>query len=101
MRTTLTLDAASSDAVKSLPEERAGFVTGARRNLARIEGKLTRFKPGDEIVPGLRAIDTAGHTQGHISLELAGGDGLVVLGDALTHPVISFRHPEWADLKAS
>jgi glyoxylase-like metal-dependent hydrolase (beta-lactamase superfamily II) len=85
----------SPDAAKSLPEERAGFVTGARRNLARIEDKLTRFKPGDEIVSGLRAIDTAGHTQGHVSLELAGGDGLMVLGDALTHPVISFRHPEW------
>jgi glyoxylase-like metal-dependent hydrolase (beta-lactamase superfamily II) len=83
------------DAAKSLPEERAGFVTGARRNLARIADKLTRFKPGDEIVSGLRAIDTAGHTQGHVSLELAGGDGLVVLGDALTHPVISFRHPDW------
>lgn len=83
------------DAAKSLPEERAGFVTGARRNLAAIEDKLARIKPGDEIVSGIRAIDTAGHTQGHVSLELAGGDGLVVLGDALTHPVISFRHPDW------
>lgn len=81
------------DAAKSLPEERAGFVTGARRNLARVESKLTRFKASDEIVSGIRAVDTAGHTQGHVSLELAGG--LMVLGDALTHPIISFRHPDW------
>ena len=37
--------------------------------------------------------DTAAHTQGHVSLELA--SGLMVLGDALTHPIISFRHPDW------
>jgi glyoxylase-like metal-dependent hydrolase (beta-lactamase superfamily II) len=53
------------------------------------------FKPGDELVPGLRVIATPGHTQGHVSLELSGGDGLVIGGDALTHPLISFQYPEW------
>ena len=53
------------------------------------------FKAGDDIVTGLRAIATPGHTQGHVSLELAGGDGLIVGGDVLTHPLISFQHPEW------
>jgi glyoxylase-like metal-dependent hydrolase (beta-lactamase superfamily II) len=53
------------------------------------------FKAGEDIVTGLRAIATPGHTQGHISLELAGGDGLIVGGDVLTHPLISFTHPEW------
>jgi glyoxylase-like metal-dependent hydrolase (beta-lactamase superfamily II) len=28
----------------------------------------------DEIVAGLRVIDMPGHTQGHVSLELAGGN---------------------------
>ena len=40
-------------------------------------------------------IATPGHTQGHISLELAGGDGLVISGDALTNAIISFQHPSW------
>ena len=83
------------DATRGLPAERAGFVTGACRNIEKIKDKIRRVKPGDEIVPGLRAIDTRGHTQGHVSYEFAGGDGLVVLGDAITHPVISFRHPGW------
>jgi glyoxylase-like metal-dependent hydrolase (beta-lactamase superfamily II) len=44
----------------------------------------------------MRVLDTSGHTAGHVSVELpAGRDGLVVLGDALTHPVISFAHPDW------
>jgi glyoxylase-like metal-dependent hydrolase (beta-lactamase superfamily II) len=36
-----------------------------------------------------------GHTPGHISVEVAGGDGLVIAGDALTHVLISFQHPSW------
>ncbi len=81
--------------MRGLPAERAGFVTGARRNYAAIKQRVKMVKPGDDIVTGLRVIDTPGHTQGHVSLELAGGDGLIVGGDALTHPLISFQHPDW------
>jgi glyoxylase-like metal-dependent hydrolase (beta-lactamase superfamily II) len=84
----------SDNAMRGLPAERAGFVTGARRNYAAIRDTVKMVKAGDEIA-GVRIVDTPGHTQGHVSLELAGGDGLVVGGDALTHPLISFRHPEW------
>ncbi|MFZ0399988.1 MAG: MBL fold metallo-hydrolase [Pseudolabrys sp.] len=86
------------NATRGLPAERAGFVTGARRNYAAIKGKMKMVKGGDEIVPGLRIADTPGHTQGHVSLELVGGDGLIIGGDALTHPLISFQHPEWKPL---
>jgi len=82
-------------ATQGLPADRAGFVTGARRNYAAIKDRVKLMKPGDEIVAGVRIIDTAGHTQGHVSLELAGGDGVIVGGDALTHALISFQHPEW------
>jgi glyoxylase-like metal-dependent hydrolase (beta-lactamase superfamily II) len=85
----------SENATRGLPAERAGFVTGARRNYAAIKGKVKMIKAGDELVAGLHIIDTPGHTQGHVSLELAGGDGLIVGGDVLTHPLISFQHPEW------
>jgi len=84
-----------SDATRGLPAERAGFVTGARRNYAAIKDRVAMVKPGDDIVTGLRVVATPGHTQGHVSLEIAGGDGLIVLGDAITHQLISFRHPEW------
>jgi glyoxylase-like metal-dependent hydrolase (beta-lactamase superfamily II) len=83
------------NATRGLPPERAGFVTGARRNYTAIKDKVTIIKPGDDVVSGLRVINTPGHTQGHISLELAGADGLLVGGDVLTHPLISFEHPDW------
>jgi glyoxylase-like metal-dependent hydrolase (beta-lactamase superfamily II) len=83
------------NATRGLPSERAGFVTGARRNYAAIKDKVKMVKPGDDVVAGLRLIDTPGHTQGHVSLELAGPGGLIVGGDVLTHPLISFQHPDW------
>lgn len=84
-----------ADATRGLPEERAGFVTGARRNFAVIKDKVKMLAPGNDIVAGLRVIATPGHTQGHVSLELNGGDGLIVGGDALTHPRIAFEYPQW------
>ena len=44
---------------------------------------------------GVRVLDTPGHTQGHVSLALAGGDGLIIAGDVLTHAIVSFRYPQW------
>jgi len=84
-----------ANATAGLPPERAGFVTGARRNYARLKERVKMLSPGDDVVTGLRVIGTPGHTQGHVSLEIAGGDGLIVGGDALTHPLISFAHPGW------
>ncbi len=83
------------NATQGLPAERAGFVTGARRNYAAIKERVKTIKPGDEVVNGLQIVATHGHTQGHVALALAGGDGLIVGGDVLTHPLISFLHPEW------
>jgi glyoxylase-like metal-dependent hydrolase (beta-lactamase superfamily II) len=83
------------NATRGLPAERAGFVTGARRRFDAIKGRVKMLKPGDDIITGLRVVDTAGHTQGHVSLEVAGGEGLIVGSDVLTHPLISFAHPEW------
>lgn len=86
----------SADVYKTLPEDRHAFAAGAQRQLKPLAGKITLIKPGAEIAPGIQAIDTAGHTPGHISLEIASPSGpLVVLGDALTHPIISFAHPDW------
>jgi glyoxylase-like metal-dependent hydrolase (beta-lactamase superfamily II) len=79
-----------------LPEDRHAFAAGAQRVLKALEPQLKRFRPGDEPVQGIAAIDTAGHTPGHVSFEVrVGGEPFVVVGDALTHPVLSFARPDW------
>src|SRR5665213_4155971 len=48
------------NAARGLPADRAGFVTGARRNYAAIKDKVKMMKPGDELVSGFQIIDTPG-----------------------------------------
>jgi glyoxylase-like metal-dependent hydrolase (beta-lactamase superfamily II) len=86
----------SADGLTKIPEDRQNFAAGARRNLRRIKDNIRMVKAGDDIAPGLRVVDTAGHTQGHIAVEVvSGGEAILVVGDALAHPVIAFAHPDW------
>jgi glyoxylase-like metal-dependent hydrolase (beta-lactamase superfamily II) len=84
-----------ADALNKVPENFRGFVLGAKRDLSRIKDRLRTVKPGEDIVTGVRVVDTAGHTPGHVSLEIAGGDGLIVVGDVAANALVSFAHPEW------
>lgn len=78
-----------------MPDALHPFAQSAQRDLGAIRDRLTLVRPGDEIVSGVRVIDTPGHTPGHVSLELAGGDGMIITGDAITNVVVSFEHPRW------
>jgi len=79
-----------------LPEERKSFAVGAKNRLALLEDQINLFAYGDEILPGIEAVDTHGHTPGHTSFALhQGSNSLLVLGDALTHPIISFQKAKW------
>lgn len=79
-----------------VPQEMQGLVTGAQSAITAIGDRLMLMKPGDEPVSGVRVLDTPGHTPGHISFEVAGDEGLIITGDAITNPIIFFAHPEWA-----
>ena len=78
-----------------MPAEMGDFVKGAQRDLTAVKDKVTMVKGGQEVAPGLTVLDTPGHTPGHISLELAGGEGLIMPIDAMVNPIVSFEHPEW------
>lgn len=83
------------DLVSKMPEQMQGMVKGIQAQLTGLKEKMSTFKIGSEVVPGVGVLDTAGHTPGHVSFELAGGDGLVLTGDAITVPSVFFAHPEW------
>jgi glyoxylase-like metal-dependent hydrolase (beta-lactamase superfamily II) len=74
----------------------AATAAGARRVFKAIEARTTRIKPGEEVAAGIVAIDTGGHTPGHISLMLtSGSDKLLITADALQNAHIAFAHPDW------
>ncbi|HUR43042.1 MAG TPA: MBL fold metallo-hydrolase, partial [Aestuariivirga sp.] len=83
------------DLASKMPKEMTEMVKGIQGEYAAIKDKVTFFKPGAELVSGLAAIDTAGHTPGHVSFEFAGGDGLIVTGDAIIQPTVFLAHPDW------
>ncbi|MCH9807515.1 MAG: MBL fold metallo-hydrolase [Alphaproteobacteria bacterium] len=84
------------DVAKKLREDREFFAVGAKSRFKAIEEKIKFVKDDDEVVSGINIMETNGHTQGHLSVEVkSGSETLVVLGDALTNPVVSFEHPEW------
>jgi glyoxylase-like metal-dependent hydrolase (beta-lactamase superfamily II) len=85
---------AAPDLASKMPKSMEGMVKGTAGQLAAIKDKIHMFKPGAEVLPGIAVIDTAGHTPGHVSFELAGGDGLIITGDAITNPLF-FQHPDW------
>ena len=84
------------DILTRLPQRLQSFALGAQRNLKPLAERMTFIKPGDEFMTGFQALDTAGHTPGHISYLVTSKDEtLLVTGDALTHFVVSLEHPDW------
>lgn len=81
--------------IAKMPEAMHGFITGAQQNLSAVEGRVTMLKPGDDVVTGIRILDTPGHTPGHASFEVAGGEGLIIAGDVAVNTQVFFEHPEW------
>jgi glyoxylase-like metal-dependent hydrolase (beta-lactamase superfamily II) len=86
----------SPDALQAVSADRQNFVAGAQARFEAIRDRLSFLKAGAEVLPGVEAVATPGHTPGHMSYIVhAGADQLVVLGDAVTQSVVSFAHPEW------
>jgi glyoxylase-like metal-dependent hydrolase (beta-lactamase superfamily II) len=57
---------------------------------------IKQFDGDKEVVPGVRAINTNGHTPGHTSYVVGSGrNQLIVLGDVSNIPSLFVTHPEW------
>jgi glyoxylase-like metal-dependent hydrolase (beta-lactamase superfamily II) len=70
------------------------FITGARQNLLPNRDRIVFIKDGQEIVPGVQAMLTPGHTVGHTSYMITSqGQSLFNTGDVCHHPVISTERP--------
>lgn len=78
----------------------AGRMQDGFRNVRRVfDGlarKVTPYPWEREILPGLTAEGTPGHTPGHTSFRLASGaESLFVQSDVTNVPVLFARHPGW------
>ena len=77
-------------------DARKSFVVGAQNRLPLLSEQINLFNDGEEILPGIEAVATHGHTPGHTSFMLhSGSDSLLVVGDAIANAIVSFEHPSW------
>lgn len=83
------------DAISRVPEDRQTFVIGAQNRFAAIEDRVIFIEGGQEVLPGIEAVATPGHTPGHLSFMIQGSQPVLIIGDAITNSVISFARPDW------
>jgi glyoxylase-like metal-dependent hydrolase (beta-lactamase superfamily II) len=64
--------------------------------MAPLADKCTFIKPGDEIAPGVRAVDCSGHSAGLTGFQLeSGGKSLLLWADSVLHYVCGVQRPDW------
>ena len=67
------------------------------RALAQYEGRVHLFEFGDKVLSGVKALDTSGHTPGHVSFMLESGkEKLLIIGDLIHFTRIQLPLPEVA-----
>ncbi|WP_299428412.1 MBL fold metallo-hydrolase [uncultured Shimia sp.] len=84
------------ETVNSIGEQRMAFAAGARRRFEMMEDVFERFDAGEEVVSGIQAVATYGHTPGHMSFEVrSGGEATLIIGDAIANHHLAFDRPDW------
>ncbi len=82
--------------VDEIGEARAAFAVGAKRRMEVIENSVVLFDDGDEIVPGIAAVASFGHTPGHMAFEIRqGNNAAMIVGDAIGNHHVAFARPDW------
>ena len=77
-------------------DDRKGFFQGAKAALAPYvaAGKYKPFTGNTELVPGIKAVSSVGHTPGHTSYVVESqGQKLVVIGDLIHVATVQFPDP--------
>ncbi len=58
--------------------------------------RSTFIKPGDEVVPGIRAVDASGHSPGLMAFHIeSDGKRFMVTADTFTQYVMAVQRPDW------
>lgn len=84
------------ETVNTIGDARAAFAVGAKRRMEAIEDAVMLFDDGDEVLPGIAAVSTPGHTPGHMAFEVRQGtEAALIVGDAIGNHHVAFAKPGW------
>jgi glyoxylase-like metal-dependent hydrolase (beta-lactamase superfamily II) len=75
------------------------LVEGNFKNIKRVFGalgnKVTQYEAGKEVVPGITAMATYGHTPGHVSHIVSSGNAKVMVQADVTNVPLFVQNPGW------
>ncbi|MBO1075616.1 MBL fold metallo-hydrolase [Roseomonas marmotae] len=78
------------------PEAMKGAFANVRRRFDPYKERIRRIGSEGEVVPGIVALATPGHTPGHTSYLLADGNAqALILGDVTNRPELNLANPGW------
>jgi glyoxylase-like metal-dependent hydrolase (beta-lactamase superfamily II) len=84
------------ETVNTIDTGRTTFAVGAKRRLEAVEDMIETFDDGAEILPGIAARASFGHTPGHMSFHLnSGSNNVLIVGDAIVNHHLAFARPDW------
>ena len=82
----------------SAPQESNEYTSAKlfQETVTPLAERTTFLKPGDEVAPGIRALEAFGHTPGHLAFHLESQNRQLLLwGDCAHHEVASLAQPDW------
>ncbi|MCQ4160182.1 MBL fold metallo-hydrolase [Roseomonas sp. GC11] len=86
----------TDDANKRGPEFMTPFIDGAKKNLSAYRDRMIMVKDEQEVVPGVVALASPGHTVGHHCYAISSGNEVMVnTGDLAHHHILLLRKPLW------
>lgn len=81
--------------IATLPEARQGIAKRVQATMPQWKN-LKQSQADKDVVAGVRAVATPGHTPGHTSYLLGSGSAqLLVLGDVTSSPPVNLANPGW------
>lgn len=78
-----------------LPQSRVALAKRIQATLPKWSN-ITRYQANKDVLPGIHAIPTYGHSPGHTNLLLGSGNAqMMVMADITNIPMLNMRHPGW------
>ncbi len=81
---------------RAAPGRMQELFANVARVFAKLRERVRTFAGGEEVAPGITAVDTPGHSIGHTSFMIESrGERLFLQSDVSNHPALFIRHPDW------
>lgn len=81
--------------IERLPENRRGLARRIQSTFPKWKN-VSQYKGGQELLAGITAVDTFGHTAGHSAFRVSSGDDQAMLiGDVMNLPALFLANLDW------